>query len=151
MSEARRPERAGGAPARLVALVLAIVVGTLAAVAWAAQDAARSRVPKPAHESDPSTQCVEPPEVMRRVHMDMLKHQRDRTVHQGVRGVKVSLSGCVDCHAGKPDGPARGSVTGSPEAFCEGCHSYVAVKLDCFECHSSKPSSAARAAAGGSK
>lgn len=79
-------------------------------------------------------QCVEDPKVMRKVHMNYLKHQRDETVHQGVRDTKYSLSGCVDCHAGLKDN----SVLGTNESFCQGCHTYAAVKLDCFECHSSK-------------
>jgi hypothetical protein len=40
----------------------------------------------------------------------------------------------VDCHASDKNG----SVLGSNENFCQGCHAYAAVKIDCFECHSSK-------------
>ena len=72
---------------------------------------------------------------MRRSHMDMLKHQRDKTVRDGVRGAKASLNACIDCHASSKNG----SVLGSKENFCQGCHSYAAVKLDCFECHQAKP------------
>ncbi len=71
---------------------------------------------------------------MRKVHMNLLKHQRDETVHEGIRGKKYSLAGCVDCHASVKDN----NVLGSNEHFCQGCHVYAAVKLDCFECHSSK-------------
>jgi len=79
-------------------------------------------------------QCVEDPQLMRKIHMNLLKHQRDETVHKGIRGQKYSLAGCVDCHASK----TTNSVLGSNEAFCQGCHVYAAVKLDCFECHTSK-------------
>lgn len=79
-------------------------------------------------------QCVEDVKVMRKTHMNLLSHQRDTTVHQGVRGQKHSLAGCVDCHASLKDN----SVLGTNESFCQGCHTYAAVKLDCFECHSSK-------------
>ena len=79
-------------------------------------------------------QCVDDPKIMRRNHMEMLKHQRDETVRQGIRGGKYSLTGCVDCHASKKNN----SVLGSKEHFCQGCHEYVQVKIDCFECHSSK-------------
>jgi cytochrome c len=72
----------------------------------------------------------------------LLRHQRDRTVRDGVRGARVSLAACVECHAGKGAGVAAGSVVGSPEAFCESCHRYAAVKLDCFECHRSRPEGA---------
>jgi hypothetical protein len=71
---------------------------------------------------------------MRRNHMEMLKHQRDRTVHLGIRGAPHSLAGCIECHANRSDG----SVLGSDRHFCQGCHSYAAVRLDCFECHSSR-------------
>jgi len=79
--------------------------------------------------------CIAPPEVMRREHPDMLKHQRTITVHEGVVNAKVSLEKCVACHASK----ATGSVAASPQDFCESCHAYAGVKLDCFECHASRP------------
>jgi hypothetical protein len=92
-------------------------------------------VPKPAIVIDKrDTTCVAPPAEMRRQHMEMLRHQRDRTLRQGERGARVSLNGCVDCHASSK----TGAVVGSKEDFCEGCHAYVAVKLDCFECHQGK-------------
>jgi len=79
-------------------------------------------------------QCVEDPKEMRTIHMNLLKHQRDETVHKGIRGQKHSLAGCVECHASTK----TNSVLGSEEAFCQGCHTYAAAKLDCFECHTSK-------------
>lgn len=69
---------------------------------------------------------------MRRQHMRLLQHQREETVRKGVRQGRYSLQGCIDCHAGRK----TGSVVGAQDAFCEGCHSYAAVKLDCFGCHS---------------
>ena len=79
-------------------------------------------------------QCVEDPKLMRKIHMNLLKHQRDETMHKGIRGQKHSLADCVECHASIK----TNSVLGSNEAFCQGCHTYAAVKLDCFECHTSK-------------
>jgi predicted CXXCH cytochrome family protein len=82
--------------------------------------------------------CVAPTDVMRRNHMSLMKHQRDETVHEGVRGKPFSLAGCVDCHA----------VTGSDgqpvsyadaKHFCRSCHDFAAVSIDCFECHASRP------------
>ena len=69
------------------------------------------------------------------------QHHRDRTVHQGVRTTQHSLANCVTCHASKE----TGRVTGSKDAFCEGCHRYAAVKLDCFECHADRPKPAVAA------
>mgnify|MGYP002374356508 CR=1 FL=1 len=95
---------------------------------------ATADTPKPAVViADPAGRCVAPNDVMRRTHMDMLKHQRDRTVRQGIRGEKASLGACVDCHASK----TTNSVLGA-EGFCQSCHSYAAVKPDCFDCHSAK-------------
>ncbi len=74
---------------------------------------------------------------MRRNHMELLKHQRDRTVHEGIRTVRHSLNNCIACHAGKK----TGRVTGS-DGFCESCHRYASVKLDCFECHADRPTAA---------
>src|SRR5690606_628246 len=118
-------------------IAFALCAGALAGAASAAEPA--GRVAKPSISVDRSTQCIDSPEVMRRTHMDMLKHQRDRTVRQGIRGEKVSLNGCIECHAGPGAGAAAGAAVGSPQAFCEGCHRYAAVKLDCFECHQAKP------------
>lgn len=88
----------------------------------------------PALDVGKGGQCVEDPKLMRKIHMDLLKHQRDETMHKGIRGQKHSLADCVECHASTK----TNSVLGSNEAFCQGCHTYAAVKLDCFECHTSK-------------
>jgi hypothetical protein len=96
---------------------------------------ATAGVDKPVIEKASSGPCIAPPEVMRREHPDMLKHQRTITVHEGLRDAKVDLEKCVACHASK----TTGSVAASPQDFCKSCHAYAAVKLDCFECHASRP------------
>lgn len=93
-----------------------------------------TRVPKPVIEAGQGEKCVENTEFMRKNHMKLLSHQRDKTMHQGIRTKNHSLSGCIECHASRKND----SVIGSDQNFCQSCHSYVAVKLDCFECHSSK-------------
>ena len=116
-------------------------LGTLAAtlalaVAAFATAAALAAPPLPHVEpARAGTQCVEDSATMRRLHMRFLEHQRDETVHGGIRGAKHSLKGCVDCHASK----TSGSVAAAPTDFCQSCHVYAAVKIDCFECHSGKP------------
>ena len=115
------------------ALTCALLAG-----AACAQVAASSRVPKPLIEPARGEACVADPAFMRRNHMQLLKHQRDETVHLGVRDERASLKGCIECHAGA----ASGSVAQAPGDFCVSCHSFAAVKIDCFECHASKPSSA---------
>jgi hypothetical protein len=121
----------------LASQVLAIGL-TLTGVSVFAHDNATSgtdvtsRVPMPVHTIERGEHCVEPTEVMRRDHMKMILHQRDMTMHQGIRTTKYSLKNCVDCHASSK----TNSVLGK-DGFCESCHHYAAVKIDCFECHSS--------------
>ena len=102
------------------------------------------RVPKPVIEAAQGEKCVESTDFMRRHHMELLMHQRDETVHKGIRARKYSLNGCIECHASRKND----SVIGTDQNFCQSCHSYVAVKLDCFECHASKPKALAAGAGG---
>ena len=82
--------------------------------------------------------CIAPTEFMRKNHMNLLKHDRDETVHLGNREIKASLKDCVACHA--VNGADNIPVTvQDPKHFCRACHDYVAVKVDCFECHASRP------------
>jgi hypothetical protein len=117
---------------------------TIAGVSEAAPgDAAPSgRVAKPVLEAGKGDKCVEDTQFMRRNHMKLLMHQRDDTVHQGVRTKQHSLKGCIECHASS----RNNSVIGSNENFCQGCHAYAGVTLDCFDCHTSKPGTAPPAA-----
>ena len=75
---------------------------------------------------------------MRRDHMKFLKHQRDETMHKGVRAPRHSLKGCIACHA---NAQTR-SVAAAESNFCVSCHSYAAVKIDCFGCHTGKTGTA---------
>ncbi|MBE9515715.1 MAG: hypothetical protein IME93_01935 [Proteobacteria bacterium] len=77
--------------------------------------------------------CVEPTDIMRRNHMDLIQHQRDDTLRRGIRTEKFSLKGCINCHAD----PKTNSVLGE-DGFCESCHKYTAVSVDCFGCHNDK-------------
>ena len=82
--------------------------------------------------------CVEPTEYMRRNHFELIEHQRDETVHGGVRSTKHSLADCVACHVSK--GPDQGYLAVSDETqFCGACHGFAAVTLDCFQCHATTP------------
>ena len=74
--------------------------------------------------------CVLPTAQMRRDHMKILLHQRDLTMHQGIREARFSLKNCIDCHASRQ----TGSVLGK-DGFCSSCHAYASVSIDCFECH----------------
>jgi predicted CXXCH cytochrome family protein len=113
---------------------VAAIVAVLLAMANAGAFA-QALVPHP--PKGKGEHCVAPTEVMRRNHMSLMKHQRDETVHEGVRGKPFSLAGCMDCHAvsgadGKPVSYA------DPKHFCRSCHDFAAVSIDCFECHASR-------------
>jgi [DsrC]-trisulfide reductase subunit J len=122
------------------------VLVALAAVLLPLAGAAAGRVPEPRFDVDNSTTCVAPRDEIRRVHPDLLKHRRDQTVHEGVRGGKASLEACIDCHAGRS---SAASVTGRSDAFCQACHAYAGVQLDCFECHQPRRGSAVSVSTGG--
>ena len=96
-------------------------------------------VPKPEIPRGKGDKCVEPTEVMRRDHMKFILHQRDETVHRGIRTKKHSLVECINCHVPKAEDPARQVHASSPKHFCSSCHTYAAVTIDCFECHSDVP------------
>ena len=82
--------------------------------------------------------CVEDTDFMRRNHIELLNHQRDKTVLKGARSEQYSLVECLDCHAVfGPD--ATPVTTASPKHFCRSCHDYAAVSIDCFQCHASRP------------
>jgi mono/diheme cytochrome c family protein len=82
--------------------------------------------------------CVAPTDMIRRNHMDFLKHGRDDTVRDGVRGLDYSLSECIDCHASRDASGQAIPVTNEGE-FCQACHGYVAVSPACFQCHRTTP------------
>lgn len=86
--------------------------------------------------------CVQPESVMRRDHMKFILHQRDQTMHQGIRTTQYSLKNCVDCHA-----DARTNSVLGKDGFCASCHKYASVSIDCFSCHSDKREPAATEAA----
>jgi hypothetical protein len=121
---------------KAAAVLLALLAMFVASWALAA-----GRTAKPVVVIERPGQCVEATEVMRRNHMKLLTHQRDRTVRDGIRTKPHSLSGCVDCHASRK----TGSVLGE-QGFCQSCHAYAGVRLDCFECHASKPGAQAAGA-----
>jgi len=75
--------------------------------------------------------CVEPKEIMRGDHMQILNNWRDSVVRD-TNGVYVGADGrhhrmslqntCMDCHSNK-------------KKFCDECHNYMSVKPYCWDCH----------------
>ncbi len=82
--------------------------------------------------------CVQPEDEMVRNHMNYILHQRDKTVHDGVRTETYSLARCIDCHV-QPDDEGNIAAHDSKEHFCNACHEYASVQIDCFECHADRP------------
>ena len=77
----------------------------------------RSRVPKPVIEIDKPGKCVERHrDPCGANHMDMLKHQRDLTMHEGIRTTKHSLKECIECHASTKTGSVLGDDRASARA-----------------------------------
>lgn len=113
-------------------------------IAYAASSSAPSVGPKIVIDKTRSgDHCVEDTAFMRKNHMKLLLHQRDETMHKGIRDTKYSLKKCISCHASSKDN----RVIGDDEHFCQGCHTYAAVTLDCWECHANKARSAPAAIA----
>ncbi|MDH5410448.1 MAG: Hdr-like menaquinol oxidoreductase cytochrome c subunit [Alphaproteobacteria bacterium] len=95
-------------------------------------------VPSPSITKGKGEQCVADTDYMRRYHMKELSHQRDETMHEGVRTKRFSLKECIACHATTDDSGQPVPIN-APGEFCASCHEYTAVKVDCFQCHATKP------------
>ncbi len=115
-----------------------VVLGAVASVSLLGMTVAASDVPQPDIPKGQGEQCVADTDFMRRNHMTLLQHQRDETMHKGIRSKEHSLKECVACHA--VAGPDAMPVTvASEKHFCRSCHDYAAVTIDCFQCHASRP------------
>jgi hypothetical protein len=99
---------------------------------------AETPFPKYHEPEGEGVKCVQPEDEIRKNHMNYILHQRDETVHEGIRTETYSLAKCIDCHV-QPD--ENGNIVGhdSEEHFCNACHQYSAVQIDCFECHADRP------------
>lgn len=115
-----------------------LVLCTLFVAVSVLMASASADIPKPKIPKGKGERCVEDTDVMRKNHMEFLLHQRDETVHDGIRTKKHSLKECLSCHAVNDE---NGMPVGIDDQrhFCNSCHAYAAVNIDCFECHQSKP------------
>ena len=94
-----------------------------------------SFAPKVPHPTNGSTECVEPEDEMKKNHMKYLLHQRDATMHEGIRTKTYSLKECINCNV-----PKNSEIRfGDEKHFCSSCHNYAAVSIDCFQCHMDRP------------
>jgi len=124
--------------ARAVVLGSLISVGLAGALCALAVQAAGGSFVVPGSQAATLDSCVEETDFMRRNHMEVIKHQRDATVHSGIRSTKHSLSGCVECHASVgPDGAVV--PVDAKGQFCHACHAFTAIGMNCFDCHATVP------------
>lgn len=125
------------------ALLLVFTLGS-SGVAFA-DTQSNTGVPLPVIPAAQGDACVADTDFMRRNHMDLLKHQRDETTLEGVRGKPYSLRECLGCHVVRGADAVPVTVS-DPQHFCRSCHDYAAVSVDCFQCHASRPDRVAGAA-----
>ena len=120
----------------IASLAMPLLAAALALPLGSAYAGDAGWLPKPARGQ--GDKCVADTDWMRRNHMTVLMHQRNSTVHDGIRTKRFSLKGCIECHAvkGADDKPV---TVASSKHFCRTCHDYAAVRMDCFECHASRP------------
>lgn len=124
----------------IVAVILSFLVGFSAAVQGGETSGARAVIGPNAGDK-----CVQEASWMRRNHMELLQHDRDRTLRQGIRPVDGSIKECVNCHA-LQDSHGNYQSVNAEDQFCSSCHEFTSVSIDCFECHTTKPDSTERAA-----
>ena len=111
---------------------LAVAVALFTAPFWLSAKSGPYSYPKLALPAGPGAEaCIEPVEVMRARHMDLLNTWRDEAVRLDKR-VYVASDGkkweiglqttCLVCHADKV-------------AFCDTCHNSNNVQPYCWDCH----------------
>lgn len=125
-----------GIMVKLATVALGLILGL--GTATASETTATAEAVEGSSKAAKLEACVAPTPFMRRNHFELIKHQRDITVHEGVRKTDDSLSGCVDCHANKDAHGEHIPVDGEKQ-FCASCHTYTAVTFDCFTCHATTP------------
>jgi len=120
--------------------LLYVMIGStlLSTSALVGSAAAETPFPTINEPTDESLKCIQPEDEMRRNHMNYILHERDETMHEGIRNEPGSLAACIDCHV-EPN--EKGEIAGieSKEHFCTACHEYAAVQIDCFQCHADRP------------
>jgi hypothetical protein len=124
----------------LIALLFSLLPGVytpaLAGDANSDENSSGFYIPEAQRRFSEEQGCVEPTEEMRKNHMEYLLHQRDETVHEGIRTKQYSLTACINCHVSDaPDAPQ----VDDEKHFCNSCHTFAAVNIDCFQCHADRP------------
>jgi|GEM_PF-311198 len=118
--------------------LLAIGIAMAGLTPAAATDFAKGDYVTPGSKATGLENCVRETGFMRRNHMELIEHQRDLTVHQGIRSTTDSLAICIDCHVSYDQQQQAISVYADRQ-FCRNCHEFAAVDVNCFDCHSDVP------------
>lgn len=120
---------------RQLAVLVHALIGFMLLSTSALADTPFPTINEPADEG---AKCIHDEDEMRRNHMKYILHERDETMHKGIRNEPESLANCIDCHV-QPD--KNGQIAGieSDQHFCNACHQYAAVQIDCFQCHADRP------------
>ncbi|HUL58592.1 MAG TPA: sulfate reduction electron transfer complex DsrMKJOP subunit DsrJ [Anaeromyxobacteraceae bacterium] len=114
-------------------LGLGVFVGLVGAPVWYGLGRGPGAPPE-LEKAVEGPRCVEPTEVMRASHMQLLDQWRTAVVRRAEhvyvasdgRQHAMSLTGtCLRCHA-------------DPAKFCDRCHGYVGVEAFCWDCHQRK-------------
>ncbi len=121
---------------RLETRLLLLLLTVLAANAVASPDGGRT--PFPQIPPGKGEQCVEPTDVMRRRHGEILLETA--TSENQIPG--HDLAACVDCHVQRSEHGSYIPIDAEGQ-FCQSCHEYAAVSLNCFDCHADQPEDAA--------
>jgi len=116
------------------ALSLGLLLGLPAALR--ADDSLLPVIPRAQGRVSEAQGCVRPTEEMRKNHMKYILHQRNQTMHKGIRTRQYSLKECINCHVSDAADAPR---YGDKNFICSSCHTYAAVDIDCFQCHSDRP------------
>jgi [DsrC]-trisulfide reductase subunit J len=120
---------------RQVAVLVNALIGLMLLSTSAMAETPFPTIDEPAGEAE---KCIHPTDEMRRNHMNYILHERDETMHEGIRNEPESLANCIDCHV-TPDENGEIASIESKEHFCNGCHQYASVQIDCFQCHADRP------------
>jgi len=120
------------------ACLLALGIIAVSVVPAAATDFAKGDYVTPGSKAAGLENCVRETGFMRRNHMELIEHQRNLTVHQGIRSITNSLAVCIDCHVGY-DQQRQPVPVYADGQFCRNCHEFAAVDMNCFDCHAGVP------------
>ncbi|HED33939.1 MAG TPA: hypothetical protein ENJ08_06935 [Gammaproteobacteria bacterium] len=123
---------------KIIITVVGCAVLSFSTFSFADEDSSEkpSFAPDVPHPTNGSTECVRPEDDMKANHMKYILHQRDETMHKGIRTETFALHECINCHVEK-NSKAR---FGDSEHFCSSCHNFAGVSIDCFQCHNDRPS-----------